>query len=175
MTIFFGEGCTVYNNSIYQLTWTSKTGFVYDLDLNRKRSFQYNTPGWGLTTMGDSLVMSDGTEKLYFMTPGDFSEIDRIEVYNDKEAVDNLNELEYINGLIYANQWQTDFIHVIDPSSGRILKTIDLSGLLTDEEAQKADVLNGIAYDEKGDRLFVTGKMWPWLFEIKLQPKNTNL
>ena len=172
---YFGEGCTLYNDEIYQLTWTSNTGFVYDLDLNKKRSFQYNTLGWGLTTMGDSLVMSDGSDKLYFMSPEDFSEIGRLEVYNSEGAVHNLNELEYINGHIYANEWQTDLIHVIDPFTGKIIKTIDLSGLLTKEEAQSADVLNGIAYDQAGDRLFVTGKLWPWLFEIKLQPKNTNL
>ncbi len=172
---YFGEGCTLFNNEIYQLTWTSRVGFVYDLDLNLKKSFQYDTQGWGLTTMGDSLVMSDGSEKIYFMNPGDFSEIGRIEVYNDQGAVDSLNELEYINGLIYANEYQTNFIHAIEPSTGRILKTIDLSGLLTDAESQKADVLNGIAYDQKGDRLFVTGKWWPWLFEIKLQPKKSKI
>lgn len=172
---YFGEGTTLYKNEIFQLTWTRRTGFVYDLDLNKKRSFQYNTQGWGLTTMGDSLVMSDGTEKIYFMTPDAFSEIGRIEVYNDKGPVDNLNELEYINGLLYSNQYQTDLIHIIEPSTGRILKTIDLSGLLTDEESAAADVLNGIAYDQEGDRLFVTGKWWPWLFEIKLKPEKTNL
>lgn len=172
---YFGEGCTRYKNEIYQLTWEARKGFVYDLNLNEKRIFQYNTDGWGLTTMGDSLVMSDGTEKLYFMTPGSFSEIDRIEVYSHEGAVDNLNELEYVNGLIFANEYQTNFIHVIEPSSGRVLKTIDLSDLLTDKEAQKADVLNGIAYDEMRDRLFVTGKWWPWLFEIKLQPKKNSL
>ncbi|MCP4459328.1 MAG: glutaminyl-peptide cyclotransferase [Cytophagales bacterium] len=172
---YFGEGCTLYNNEIYQLTWNSKTGFVYDLELNMKRTFQYNTEGWGLTTIGDSLVMSDGSNKLYFMTPGDFSEIDRLEVYNHLGAVDNLNELEYINGLIYANQYNTNLIHAIEPSSGRILKTIDLTGLLTEEEARAADVLNGIAYEKRKDQLYVTGKWWPWLFEIKLKPKNPNL
>lgn len=173
---YFGEGSTLYNNEIYMLTWYSQTGFVYDLNLNQLRKFQFHTDeGWGLTTMGDSLVMSDGSEKLYFMNPGEFSEIGRIEVYNDKEPVVNLNELEYINGLIYANEWQTDNIHIIEPSSGRVLKTIDLSGLLTDAESSKAEVLNGIAYDKDGDRLFVTGKWWPWLFEIKLKPKKTNL
>jgi len=171
---FFGEGCALYNDEIYQLTWTGRTGFVYDLDLNRKRTFQYQTEGWGLTTIGDSLLMSDGSENLYFMTPGDFSEIDRLEVYNNKGAVSSLNELEFINGLIYANEYQTDRIHLIEPTSGRVMKTIDLAGLLTNEEAGEADVLNGIAYDPIGDRLFVTGKWWPWLFEIKLKPKNTN-
>ena len=172
---YFGEGSTRYGNEIYQLTWKLRTGFVYDLDLNKKRSFQYNTQGWGLTTKGDSLAMSDGTEKIYFMNPSDFKEVGRIEVYNDKGAVDSLNELEYINGQIYANEYQTDLIHAIEPSTGRILKTIDLSGLLTSEEAAAAHELNGIAYDQQGDRLFVTGKWWPWLFEIKLRPKSANL
>lgn len=172
---FFGEGCTLYKNEIYQLTWNSRVGFVYDLALNKKRTFRYTTEGWGLTTIGDTLVMSDGSNKLYFMTPDDFSEIDRIEVYNNKESVYNLNELEYIDGFIYANEYQTNFIHVIEPTTGRVVRTIDLSGLLTEEEAQAADVLNGIAHDPLGDRLFVTGKWWPWIFEIKLQPKNTNL
>ena len=173
---YFGEGSTQYKDEIFHLTWHARTGFVYDLDLNRKRSFKYNTQGWGITTMGDSLVMSDGSEKIYFMAPDDFSEIGKIEVYNDEGVINNLNELEYINGLIYANEWQTDFIHIIEPSTGRVLKTIDLSGLLTDEEAMAAEVLNGIAYDHEGDRLFVTGKWWPWLFEIKLKPEEkTNL
>jgi len=172
---YFGEGCALYKDKIYQLTWTSRVGFIYDLELNQTGTFQYNTDGWGLTTMGDTLVMSDGSEKLYFMNPNGFTEIDRIEVYTHKGKVENLNELEYINGLIYANEYQTNNIHMIEPSSGRVLRTIDLTGLLSKSEAAKADVLNGIAYDVEGDRLFVTGKWWPWLFEIKLQPKNSQL
>lgn len=174
---YFGEGCTLYNDEIYQVTWMSNTGFVYDTELNLKRSFPFNFQGWGLTSMGDSLVLTQGndtkgSEVIYFMNPGDFSEIGRIEVYNDKGPVSNLNELEYINGEIYANEWQTDNIHVIEPRTGRVLKTIDLSGLLSESEQKSADVLNGIAYDTEGDRLFVTGKYWPKLFEIKLQPKD---
>jgi glutamine cyclotransferase len=172
---FFGEGCTVYKDKIYQLTWTSRQGFIYDNNLNQTGTFQYNTDGWGITTMGDSLIMTDGSEKVYFMNPQGFSEIDHLEVYTDKGMVDNLNELELVNGLLYANEYQTNKIHVIEPSTGRVLKTIDLAGLLTPEEARKADVLNGIAYNEETDQLFVTGKWWPWLFEIKLQPKNTQL
>ncbi len=169
---YFGEGCTIYKDEIYQVTWTSNVGFIYDLDLNQKRSFRYGMEGWGLTTMGDSLLMTDGSENLYFMSPTDFLEIDRLEVYTNEGPVTNLNEIEYINGMVYANEWQTDNIHVIDPKSGRVLKTIDMADLLTPEEKQSADVLNGIAYDKEGDRLFVTGKYWPKLFEIKLQPKN---
>jgi glutamine cyclotransferase len=172
---FFGEGCTVYKDKIYQLTWTSRQGFIYDHNLNQTGTFQYNTDGWGLTTIGDSLVMTDGSEKIYFMNPQGFSEIDHLEVYSNTGMIDNLNELEYVNGLLYANEYQTNNIHVIEPATGRVLKTIDLSGLLTDEEAREADVLNGIAYNNETDQLFVTGKWWPWLFEIKLQPKNKQL
>lgn len=172
---FFGEGCTVYKDKIYQLTWTSRQGFIYDRNLNLTGSFQYNTDGWGLTTKGDTLIMTDGSEKVYFMNPQGFVEIDHLEVYTDKGKVENLNELEMVNGLLYANEYQTNLIHVIELSSGRVLKTIDLSGLLSAEEAKSADVLNGIAYNEERDQLFVTGKWWPWLFEIKLQPKNTQL
>ena len=172
---FFGEGCTVYKDKIYQLTWTSRQGFVYDLNLNQTGTFQYNTDGWGLTTKGDTLVMTDGSEKVYFMNPDGFVEIDHLEVYTDKGKVENLNELEMVNGLLYANEYQTNNIHVIELTTGRVLKTIDLAGLLTSEEAKEADVLNGIAYNEDRDQLFVTGKWWPWLFEIKLQPKNTQL
>ena len=173
---YFGEGCTLHNDEIYQVTWLSNVGFVYDKDLNLLRSFDFNYQGWGLTTKGDSLVLTQGNEVqgsefIYYMNPGDFSEIGRIEVYNHLGPVTNLNELEYIHGTIYANEWQTNNIHVIDPDTGKVLKTVDLSGLLTPEEAREADLLNGIAYDHEGDRLFVTGKYWPYLFEIKLQPK----
>jgi len=142
--------------------------------LNEKRRFSYNTEGWGLTTVGDSLAMTDGSETIRYMNPRDFSEVGYIEVYTDEGPVTNLNELEYINGYIYANEYQSENIHVIDPKSGKVLKTIDMSALLTENEAEKADVLNGIAYDKAGDRLFVTGKWWPWIFEIKLKPDNRN-
>jgi len=170
----FGEGCTVYKNEVYQLTWQAGTGIVYDMELNEKRRFSYNTEGWGLTTVGDSLAMTDGSETIRYMNPRDFSEVGSIEVYTDEGPVTNLNELEYINGYIYANEYQSENIHVIDPKSGKVLKTIDMSALLTENESEKADVLNGIAYDKAGDRLFVTGKWWPWIFEIKLKPDNRN-
>ena len=170
---FFGEGSTLYKDEIYMVTWTSQTGFVFDTDLNQKRTFQYGMQGWGLTTLGDSLLMTDGSEKLYFMSPEDFTEIDHLEVYNHKALVENLNELELIDGLVYANEWHTDNVHIVDPETGKVLKTVDFSGLLTESEKRKADVLNGIAYHEETARLFVTGKYWPWIFEVKLQPKNT--
>jgi len=171
----FGEGCALYQGQVYQLTWRARQGYVYDTDINEQRSFTYPTEGWGLTTWGDSLVMSDGSSTIYFMNPSDFAELGRIEVYNHEGPVENLNELEFINGKLYANEYLTDNIHIIEASTGRVLTTVDMSGLLTQEEAEQADVLNGIAYDEEGDRLFVTGKLWPYIYEIKLQPKTETL
>jgi glutamine cyclotransferase len=171
---FFGEGCTIYKDRLYQLTWQSQVGIIYDLSLNEIKRFQYNTEGWGLTTVGDSLAMTDGSEYVYFMNPEDFTEMGRIQVYNHEGPIKNLNELEYINGYLYANEYLSDNIHVIEVASGKVLQTIDMAGLLTEEEAKDADVLNGIAYDVAGDRLFVTGKWWPWIYEIKLQPKSQN-
>ncbi len=174
---YFGEGSTFYNDEIYLVTWTSLTGFVFDTDLNLKRSFPFQFQGWGLTTMGDSLVLTQGmdaqgSEKVYFINPQGFTEIGHIEVYNHEGPIDNLNELELIDGLLYANEWQTNKVHVIEPSTGKVLQTIDFAGLLTPNEASNADVLNGIAYHKEDERLFVTGKNWPWLFEVELQPKN---
>lgn len=174
---YFGEGSTLYNDEIYMVTWSSLTGFVFDTDLNLLRSFPFQFQGWGLTTMGDSLVLTqgmdaEGSEKVYFINPTGFSEIGHIEVYNHLGMVDNLNELEFINGSLYANEWQTNNVHIIEPSTGKVLKTIDFSGLLTPDEAANADVLNGIAYHQEDDRLFVTGKNWPWLFEVAIKNKN---
>ena len=169
----FGEGIVIFNDEIFQLTYKSQVGKVYDKETFQfKRDFRYATEGWGLTTDGTHLIMSDGTNILYFMDPTSFTEVKRIEVYNNKGPIDQLNELEYINGEIYANVWQTDSIVKVDPKSGKVLGEIDLSGLR--ERAvtpQKGDVLNGIAYDEATDRLFVTGKWWTKLFEIKLKSK----
>jgi glutamine cyclotransferase len=129
----------------------------------------YQTEGWGLTTMGNKLILSDGTNILYFMDPDQFSVISKIEVYDNEKKVDQLNELEYINGEIWANIWNTDLIARIDPSSGKIIAYIDLKGILNDPDTDtKANVLNGIAYDPSTRRIFVTGKNWPKLFEIKI-------
>lgn len=167
---FFGEGATLVGNQIYQLTWQTKVGFIYDLDTFRELDrFYYNNEGWGLTTMGDFLVMSDGSNKLYVIAPSNFSTIRTIEVYDNRSMVTSLNELEYINGEIWSNIFLTDLIARIDPSTGKILGYIDLAGIISDTErrADGDDVLNGIAYDKENDRVFVTGKNWPKLFQIR--------
>jgi len=167
---YFGEGITIYDNKIIQLTWKSKEGFVYDKDsfklINR---FTYPTEGWGLTHNGHQLIMSDGTSNLYFLDPETFTETNRIQVTDGNRQIEMLNELEYINGEIFANIWRTDSIARISPESGDVTGWIDLKGLLKAEDrAQKVDVLNGITYDSINDRLFVTGKLWPKLFEISI-------
>jgi glutamine cyclotransferase len=165
---YFGEGIAVFGDRIFQLTWQSKVGFVYDKATFEPQSeFDYPTEGWGLTQDGQRLIMSDGTARLYFRDPRTFQEIGHVDVSDRNGPVANLNELEYVNGEIYANIWQTDRIARISPQTGQVLGWIDLSGLLTLEERQPpTDVLNGIAYDSAADRLFVTGKRWPKLFEI---------
>jgi len=167
---FFGEGLVLFNNMLYQLTWTSKVGFVYDLDsFDEIRRIHYATQGWGLTTDGEELIMSDGTNKLYFLEPEYFTVMSSIEVYDNEKAVWQLNELEYINGEIWANIYMTDKIARIDPATGKVLAYIDLTNILPpDFKPDDEEVLNGIAWDEEGNRLFVTGKNWPWLFHIGL-------
>jgi glutamine cyclotransferase len=166
----FGEGIAVLGDRIFQLTWESKVGFIYNkTTLKQISKFYYQTEGWGLTTVGDKLVMSDGSNILYLMDPDQFSIISKIEVYDNEKKVDQLNELEYINGEIWANIWMTDLIARIDPSSGRVIAYIDLKGIITDKEIDtKVNVLNGIAFDKAGNRIFVTGKNWPKLFEIRI-------
>jgi glutamine cyclotransferase len=170
---FFGEGITLFGNQIIQLTWKANTGFVYDKDsFELEKSFGYPTEGWGITHDGERLIMSDGTANLYFWDPETFAEIGRVEVYDNNGPVVRLNELEYINGEVYANVWQTNLIARIDPATGRVLGWIRLDGLLTAEDlSEPVDVLNGIAYDAENDRLFVTGKFWPKLFEIEVAPE----
>ena len=169
---FFGEGITVYGDEIIQLTYTTQVGFVYDKDtFELRRQFNYSTQGWGITSDGERLIMSDGSATLYFWDPGTFEETGRVEVHDGDSPVNSLNELEYVRGEVYANVWQTDRIARIDPGTGRVVGWIYLSGLLTPQDkSQRVDVLNGIAYDEENDRLFVTGKLWPKLFEIELVP-----
>lgn len=170
---YFGEGITVYKDKIYQLTWTSKKAFVYDLaTFTLLTTFDYSMQeGWGLTTMGDKLVMSDGTHRLYHLDPELFTVIKTVEVYDSKGPVTNLNELEYINGFIWANEWLTDRIVIIDPETGEVTEELLLPNMLTPAEKAKLDenddVLNGIAYNEKKGTIYVTGKHWPKLFEIK--------
>jgi glutamine cyclotransferase len=170
---FFGEGITVLNNQIFELTWTTQTGFIYDKSSFRVlKSFNYPGEGWGLANDGKQIYMSDGSPQIRILDPATFKEIRRITVKDGNEPVVDLNELEFVRGEIYANVWQTDRIARISPADGKVLGWIDLSGILPKSEHPEADaVLNGIAYDAASDRLFVTGKLWPKIFEIKLVPK----
>jgi glutamine cyclotransferase len=169
---YFGEGITLWKDQIYQLTWRSGVCFVYDKEtFEKKREFRYQTEGWGLTHDGKYLIMSDGTSTLYFRDPDTFTIVKKLEVKEKEVPVTSLNELEYMKGEIYANVWQTDLIVRISPETGKVLGWIDLTGLLSEsEQTPDTDVLNGIAYDAEKDRLFVTGKNWPKLLEIKIVP-----
>lgn len=171
---FFGEGITLWKDRLIELTWQSNKGFVYDREtFEFQRDFSYPTEGWGITHDGIKLIMSDGTENLYFLDPTTFEEIGRVQVKDGDQPVVRLNELEYINGEVFANVWQTNRVARISPETGRVLGWIDLAGLLGPEDRNgQTDVLNGIAYDPEGQRLFVTGKLWPKLFEIELIPEN---
>ncbi|GEM_PF-11066 len=168
----FGEGIAILGDRIYQLTWTSRTAFVYDkATFSLLRKLRYSTQGWGLTTDGTYLIMSDGSNHLYFLDPQYFTEVRRISVYDDRGPVDQLNELEYIDSTIYANVYQTDEIVRIDPACGKVLERINLRGILPKKEYRSdTDVLNGIAWDPEGRRIFVTGKNWPKLFEVRFVP-----
>lgn len=170
-TQFFAEGLALFNGRLYQLTWQNQQGFVYDLDsFNLLGGFRYSGEGWGLTHDSHSLIMSDGSSQIRFVNPDTFEVQRTITVQNNGREIAQLNELEYVKGEIYANIWQTDRVARIDPNSGRVTAWINLSGLLSPEDrARGVDVLNGIAYDETSDRLFVTGKFWPKLFEIRLK------
>jgi glutamine cyclotransferase len=166
----FGEGIALYRDRIYEVTWENKVGFIYDkATFNVINKIYYASQGWGLTTINDRIVMGDGSNVLAFYEPDMFTIISRIEVYDNEKKVDSLNELEYINGEIWANIWMSDLIARIDPVSGKVLAYIDLKGLLPESDrTPETDVLNGIAYDPDGKRIFVTGKKWPKLFEIRL-------
>jgi glutaminyl-peptide cyclotransferase len=169
---YFGEGLTIFHAKIYQLTWLSKTGFIYDLRSFRKTGeFHYESEGWGLTHDEHSLILSDGTNRIQFIDPASFQVQRRLEVYAGHEAVTNLNELEYIDGLIYANIWHSPRIARIDPRTGQVLAWLDLEKISTKEQREPEGVLNGIAYDREGDRLLITGKDWPELLQIKIEEK----
>jgi glutaminyl-peptide cyclotransferase len=166
----FGEGITVFGSDLFQLTWQSGVAFVYDrASFTPRRSFTYPGEGWGLTSDGTSLIMSDGTDALRVLDPVSFKERRRLKVTAGGRPVDRLNELEYVKGEVYANVWQTDYVARIDPKTGRVTSWIDFSGLLTPRERLSVDVLNGMAFDSATDRLFVTGKLWPKVFEVRLQ------
>jgi glutamine cyclotransferase len=167
---FFGEGITVFKEKIYQLTWQEYTGFVYDLEtFLLMEEFFYNTEGWGITHDGTHLIVSDGTASLYFLDPATFEVVRQIEVTDDRGSVTNLNELEFVNGEIFSNILYSNRIARIDPQTGNVTGWIDLSGILNNVRVNyQIDVLNGIAYDPQNDRLFITGKLWPKVFEIRL-------
>jgi len=165
---FFGEGVTIVGDKIIQLTWESHRGFIYDKNtFDLLREFSYPTEGWGITYDGSRLIMSDGTANLYFLDPETLQRVGQVKV-RDAAPVTGLNELEYVNGEVYANIWGEEEIAVINPQTGRVKAWIDLKGIQGSENSDPDNVLNGIAYDSKGDRLFVTGKMWPQLYEIRL-------
>lgn len=167
---YFAEGLTDWGDRLLQLTWQSNIGLVYDLaSFTLTSTFAYRGEGWGITHDSRRLIMSDGTPSLRFLDPVTFRETGRITVRDGTASVDELNELEFVKDRIFANVWQTDRIAMIDPESGAVTGWLDLKGLLTGRDASGANVLNGIAYDSVRDRLFVTGKLWPRLFEIRLR------
>ncbi len=170
---YFAEGLAELGGRMFQLTWQNTKCFVYNLDsLRLEKEFSYTGEGWGLTTDGQWLIMSDGTDQIRVIDPSSFAVMRTISVTNRSRPLNHLNELEYVKGEIFANIWQTQYIARIDPANGKVIGLIDLSGLLPKNDYDATtDVLNGIAYDSKSDRLFVTGKHWPKLFEIRLKPK----
>jgi glutamine cyclotransferase len=169
---YFGEGITVLNRQIVQLTWTTGIGFVYDQgSFQQKRSFNYTGEGWGLANDGQEIYMSDGSPEIRILDPATLQTLRKFTVRDQSGPVRMLNELEIVRDELYANVWQTDLILRISPKDGKVLGVIDLSGILPAADKPKADVLNGIAYDRLGNRLFVTGKLWPKLFEIELVKK----
>ncbi|UXX78851.1 glutaminyl-peptide cyclotransferase [Reichenbachiella carrageenanivorans] len=171
---YFGEGIGLVNDNIYMLSWKARTGFIFDKNsLEQTGQFTYATEGWGMTTKDDTLIMSDGSHRLRFMDPVSFTELRQIEVYDQTGPVDFLNELEYINGDLFAIRWQTDLIYIIDPISGKVKGILDLEGIFDFANyGRRNDVLNGIAYDKDLGKYYITGKWWPKLFEIQLIPKN---
>jgi glutaminyl-peptide cyclotransferase len=173
---YFGEGIINWKDSLIQLTYKTQVGFIYDLaTFKLQRQFEYQGEGWAMTQDGKRIIMSDGTSELRFWDPETLKELGRITVTEESYPVKNVNELEWIKGEIYANVWTTDRIIRIDPETGKVVGRVDLSGILSDADriGGQTDVLNGIAYDAKLDRIFVTGKKWPKLFEIRLVKKPT--
>ncbi len=167
---YFGEGITIWESNLIELTWRSQVALVYDLaTFTQKRTFSYVGEGWGLTHDDSSLIMSDGSAELRFLDPVTFAERRRLMVTDGGLPVPHLNEVEFVKGEVYANIWQTNFIARIDPASGVVIGWIDLTGLLSAADSRGVDVMNGIAYDAGHDRLFVTGKLWPKLFEVKIK------
>jgi glutamine cyclotransferase len=174
-TSFFGEGITIMQDKVYQITWKNRTGFVYDAkSLKKLNTFTYETDGWGLTNDGTNIIMSDGSSNLYYRDPNTFKTIKIVGVTDNNGPVGSLNELEYIDGFIYANVWLTNYIVKIDPSNGHVVGRLDFTGVLEQAakqspDANRGNVLNGIAYDPEKKSLYVTGKLWPVMLEVKLQ------
>lgn len=173
---YFGEGIIAWKDRLIEMTYKAEKGWVYDLNtFEPKSEFHYPGEGWSLTTDGKRLIMDDGTPQLRFWDPETLQETGRLTVTADGVPLNNINELEWVKGEIYANIWQTDRIARIDPNTGKVVGWIDLTGILDPQDrTSTTDVLNGIAYDAQGDRLFVTGKKWPKLFEIKLVKKSSS-
>lgn len=172
---YFGEGIVVWGNKIIQITWQQNTAFVYDREtFAQVGQFSYETEGWGITHDGRRLIMSDGSNTLFFRNPETFAETGQIQVMDGGAPISQLNELEYINGEVWANIWQTDHIARINPETGQVTGWLDLTGLRPPETlADSNAVLNGIAYDAENGRLFVTGKLWPVLYEIEVIPPDS--
>lgn len=176
---YFGEGITIFNNKLYQLTWQSGIGFIYNLEtFEKEKDFKYtkSREGWGLTNDGAKLIKTDGTERIWFLNPETLVEESYIEAYTNKQKVEKLNELEYINGKIYANIWQKNSILIVDPKTGKVEGVANLNSLkakiLQEQKLDDSDeVLNGIAFDKENNRIFVTGKHWSKLYEIELIKK----
>ena len=167
---FFGEGLAVVNDSLVQLTWQNHVGFVYDkVTFDLRGNFTYSTEGWGLTYDNNHLIMSDGTSNLYFLDPTTFQKTGQVSVHDGNTSVTNINELEYVNGDVYANIWLQQKIAIINPQNGQVKGWIDLSGIYQSNDPNA--VLNGIAYDSQTNRLYVTGKDWPNLYQITITPK----
>ena len=168
---FFGEGITIFEDRIIQLTWQSQKGFVYDeSSFELLREFSYPTEGWGVTHDGNRLIMSDGSQTLHFLDPETFEETGTVNVTDNGTPVVRLNELEYVNGEVYANVWLTEKIAIINPQTGAVRAWLDMSGIRNYDDLYAGEVLNGIAFDATGNRLFVTGKFWSLLFEMELVP-----
>lgn len=172
----FGEGITIYQDKIYQITWRSRKGFIYDLKtFSLESTFQYNSEGWGITTYNDRLIMSDGSNRLYHVSPSSFNIIKQVEVYDHNGPVDQLNELEYVDGLVWANVWLTDRIVAIDPETGAVKGELDMGQLLTPAEKARLndqdEVLNGIAWNAEKGTFYFTGKRWHKMFEARVTKK----
>ena len=172
---YFAEGLVLLDGKLYQLTWQENTGFVYDAStLEMLGTFNYQTQGWGLSTDGSDLILSDGSNTLYWMDPGTMHVVRQVNVSYQGQPVEYLNELEFINGTIFANIYLTDTIVAINPEDGRVLSLIDLTGLRPEQNLEmQGEVLNGIAYDALNDKLYLTGKKWPNLYEIRLVPQTS--